>query len=460
MASVKTTITEQGLALIDSIINGSGELAFTGIEIGDGENINSSALVTELINKRMDVVISKVYASEDGTIVCGNVDNSTVTESFEIREVGVFAKKDGSENAPILFAYTECEGIGGIPAASIVAINNEMLITLATGNANVIYADNPTAALTRQDIVELRKILTENYFTKSDIRSGVQTQTVFGYDPLTGEDTKNAMYLTGNTITVMIDGKEIAFPVEAGTLALKSDLDGKANVEHIHQIENVQNLPQTIGVIENMLNKKANKTDLENVAETKQDRYTVAEMSNNVGDKDPNNEDSIGTLDHLNCVYQICRLADWGFNGTAVKLSKLTLFRRGSTAPNGDAHMWCRILRWDGSAWYVAYQSAIYVVHGSYTRNGQRIEMAMAHKGGSQFIPTDEKVVVCFTDAEDAPATRFLEFGAKVVSADYGMIANSQSALPPSPETTYGFNYKFAMDAEYECAEGLRISCW
>lgn len=239
MASVKTTITEQGLALIDSIINGSGELAFTGIEIGDGENINSSALVTELVNKRMDVVISKVYASDDGTTVCGNVDNSTVTESFEIREIGVFAKQEGSEDAPILFAYTECEGVGGIPAASIVAINNEMLITLATGNANVLYIDNPAATLTRQDIVELKQHIEENYFTKGDIRSGVQTQSIFGYDPLTGEDTKNTMYLTGDTITVMIDGREIAFPVEAGTLALKSDLDGKADEEHTHDVGDI-----------------------------------------------------------------------------------------------------------------------------------------------------------------------------------------------------------------------------
>ena len=239
---MKTTITEQGLALINAVVADSAQLTFTKMEIGDGVNINTSSLVTNLINKRLEVSISEVYASEDGSVVCANVENSGVEESFEIREIGVFAKKADSNDEPILFAYVECEGIGGIPASNIVSVNNEIRVTIVTGQANVIYIDNTedVSSLkekvdelsksleedysTKKEIDELEDSVRKNYCKKTEIAVGVNTQTIFGHDPISGADSNINIYLTGNTLTVSNKGHLVSFPLESGTLALAEDV--------------------------------------------------------------------------------------------------------------------------------------------------------------------------------------------------------------------------------------------
>ena len=236
---MKTTITEQGLALINSVVADSAQLTFTKMEIGDGVNINTSSIVTNLVNKRLEVSISEVYASEDGSVVCANVENSGVEESFEIREIGVFAKKAGSNSEPILFAYVECEGVGGIPASNIVSVNNEIRVTIITDQADVVYIDNTqdVSHLTEQvdnlsksvegsksKVNQLERDL-ENYCRKTDVASGLRTQTIIGCDPVNGGETGIDLYLSGDTATVRVKTELVSFPKKSGTIALLSDVE-------------------------------------------------------------------------------------------------------------------------------------------------------------------------------------------------------------------------------------------
>lgn len=189
---------------------------------------------------------------------------------------------------------------------------------------------------------------------------------------------------------------------------------------------------------------------------TKADALTRNATVNNVGALNPNDKNSMATADQMNGLsYQKASLGAMGFSGAAVKISSFTTFRRGMNTDNGGTNMWLRILRHNGTQWYVAYQAATYVTHNSYTENGQRITHTMTHKSGTLFIPTNEQVIFCYATSEDAPVDSFIGFGMKIVSVSPNMIASGQSSLP-SVSATPGWAHGLAFDAVYE--EKQRLS--
>lgn len=356
MASVKTTITEQGLALMNAVIANSAQITFTAMAVGDGVNVNTSSLVTDMINKRIDVEISKVYVSDEGSVVSGNVKNDTLQESFEIREVGVFAKQKDSTEAPILFAYTECEGIGGIPAASIMSVNSEINVTIVTGKAEVVYFENPDASLTRQDIKELKDRLDNNYFTKIDIRTGVQTQSILGYDVEKGKITGNGMYLDGDTLELRSGDETVNIPAKSGTVALIEDIESNnGNVwtvpqavdaslgankfvirdgDTIHELE----IPKAYGTL-------ALKSDVDSV---KTEAELKVQLLKNNPPQVNNNANSYGYRGTLRSL---------GAFGDAVVVGKLSVLTRDGYNENANVSLWARILKAVDGQWVVAAQS-------------------------------------------------------------------------------------------------------
>lgn len=199
-------------------------------------------------------------------------------------------------------------------------------------------------------------------------------------------------------------------------------------------------------------------TGLESALEGKQDRLVVAATSHNLGAANPDSLADTSTLGDYNSIdLQVGTLAQWGILGPSARPTKITLFRRSGSTENGGTNMWLRILRWNGSAWFVAYQSSTYVTHNSYTGNGQRIEHTMVHKGGSEFIPTDERVVICYVQSETSDAASLIGFGAKIVASPsgIGMIANARDSVPSDGAFTVSQPYRLAADFEYDVAQDL-----
>lgn len=126
--------------------------------------------------------------------------------------------------------------------------------------------------------------------------------------------------------------------------------------------------------------------------------------------------------------YQIGTLKDWGFAGKTVKPKTITLFRRQGDVPNKAAALNLRIWRWNGSSWTIAYASSNSTRFNDFTINGQPMEYTMVHQGLSEFIPTDERVIIAYADY--AKGEQFVEFGAKRVSAPKNMNVVNQTVLP------------------------------
>ena len=272
----------------------------------------------------------------------------------------------------------------------------------------------------------------------------------------TGEDVGYAQLETG-AVKIEVDAAlstSSTNPIQNKVITL--ELGKKAPSSHNHAVSDVNGLRAVLD----------GKTDSSTTAdlaarvdvldETKQDAFARQATVNNVGSLNPADMNSMANADNCNQYFQIGTLADWGISGEAVKLSRLTIFRRGGVTPCEGDHLWMRILRWNGSAWYVAYQANQYQVFGSYTNNGQAIRMGLNYVSGTEFIPTDERVIVCFTNNENSAATSALfQFGAKVVSSSVAMLASGQTTLPTSPNFSPGISAKLAMVAEGEIREDL-----
>lgn len=178
----------------------------------------------------------------------------------------------------------------------------------------------------------------------------------------------------------------------------------------------------------------------------------------NVGDSN-----ATGALDNMSDISWIKGpLADFGLGDRAVEPFAITLFRRSGTTTNQNASRILRLLRWNGSAWYVAYQAVSPVVHNDVTINGGRIEHQMEYIAGSARIPADETIVLCYAPAKSSPVTAVLNFGAKVMATTgTRYLATGQSSIPASPSIAAGWPQILAMEltvTEYKNAIAVLAS--
>lgn len=201
---------------------------------------------------------------------------------------------------------------------------------------------------------------------------------------------------------------------------------------------------------------------LEALSTQKQDAVvTFSSVDNtgvNVGDSN-----ATGALDNMSDISWVKgSLSAFGLGDKAVEPFTITLFRRSGSTTNQNSSRILRLLRWNGSAWYVAYQAVSPVVHNDITINGGRIEHQMEYVAGPARIPADETIVLCYASAKSSPVTAVLNFGAKVMATtDTRYLATGQSATPASPSTAAGWPQHLAMEltvTEYKDAIAVLAS--
>lgn len=107
MATIKSYITNAGMAAINSLVGSSAALTITRAEIGDGvvDSDASARLLTELINKTGDALIAKMREEEGMRIITVQVSNEDLETALTIAEVGLFCEDPDNPGSEILFYY-------------------------------------------------------------------------------------------------------------------------------------------------------------------------------------------------------------------------------------------------------------------------------------------------------------------------------------------------------------------
>ena len=156
------SLTQKGAALITRAINGE-KFVFTRMEYGNGipSEFNSSQTSeeiksilsgrTSLVSKKADIGMYSISTKNNCATLTGKIINSSLTEDFLAKELGVFGKI--GEEAEVLVAYfIATESPDPINQAALVGQEHKIIVDVATGNAADITIEySPEIYATKED---------------------------------------------------------------------------------------------------------------------------------------------------------------------------------------------------------------------------------------------------------------------------------------------------------------------
>ena len=144
-----TEVTEKGLALLAKVLAGRCKLRFTLIQAGDGVWDEDVVELTSIVNHRLDGRIVSVREMGVFTEIRAMIDNSTLTEFMEFREIALLA--EDPDEGEITFAYSSAEHPSPIGAWNGTWLHEEeFTINVYTANATNIKATITPVAFASQ----------------------------------------------------------------------------------------------------------------------------------------------------------------------------------------------------------------------------------------------------------------------------------------------------------------------
>lgn len=237
-------VTNLGSALLARVLAGEGELTFTRIVMGNGNMPSSQtpATMTDVVSPKATMSITKAAVGENQTaVIGGRFDNTEVTEEFEWRELGVYAKV-GEDASDVLYSY------GYTPAGELIPAGGgstvvEKLVDLVTyvGDATEVTAifdpdfipqvsrisEDSIASIEGQSSVDPTTGKSSEYLDRpglsklwADIKAAID-----GAGPdLTADEV--TITLAGGTVISLKDGGVTASKLAAGSVSTDKLADG------------------------------------------------------------------------------------------------------------------------------------------------------------------------------------------------------------------------------------------
>ena len=156
------SLTQNGAALITRAINGE-KFVFTRMEYGNGipSEFNASQTSeeiksilsgrTSLVSKKADIGMYSISTKNNCATLTGKIINSSLTEDFLAKELGVFGKI--GEEAEVLVAYfISTESPDPINQAALVGQEHKVIVDVVTGNAADITIEySPEVYATKEE---------------------------------------------------------------------------------------------------------------------------------------------------------------------------------------------------------------------------------------------------------------------------------------------------------------------
>lgn len=171
MGFPKSSPTNEGKKLLLRALAGE-QLQFSAIKIGDGKVTASTDIsaLTGLINELHSFNIASIRKETDSVTLYAPFDNREVTETYQFREIGVFAL-DPMTNREVLYSYTNCgEEAEKIEGVNLNFVEKTLKIIVTVNDAeNVKITVNPNLNyITRAEFDEVvDEKINENKVTKT-----------------------------------------------------------------------------------------------------------------------------------------------------------------------------------------------------------------------------------------------------------------------------------------------------
>ena len=168
------SLTKQGAALITRATNGEN-FVFTRMEYGDGvpegfstsktdlENKEILSNVTSLVSKKADIGMYKISVKNNCATLTGKIINSSLTDDFLAKELGVYAKI-GNESDVLVAYFVASQDPDPISQSALVGQEHKVIVDVAVGNASEITIEyNPEVYATKEEFDALVASNTEEH---------------------------------------------------------------------------------------------------------------------------------------------------------------------------------------------------------------------------------------------------------------------------------------------------------
>ena len=168
------SLTKQGAALITRATNGEN-FVFTRMEYGDGvpegfstsktdlENKEILSNVTSLVSKKADIGMYKISIKNNCATLTGKIINSSLTDDFFAKELGVFGKIGDGEDVLVAY-FVASQKPDPISQSALVGQEHKVIVDIAVGNASEITIEyNPEVYATKEEFDALVASNTEEH---------------------------------------------------------------------------------------------------------------------------------------------------------------------------------------------------------------------------------------------------------------------------------------------------------
>ena len=168
------SLTKQGAALITRATNGEN-FVFTRMEYGDGvpegfstsktdlENKEILSNVTSLVSKKADIGMYKISIKNNCATLTGKIINSSLTDDFFAKELGVFGKIGDGEDVLVAY-FVASQKPDPISQSALVGQEHKVIVDVAVGNASEITIEyNPEVYATKEEFDALVASNTEEH---------------------------------------------------------------------------------------------------------------------------------------------------------------------------------------------------------------------------------------------------------------------------------------------------------
>ena len=244
------SLTKNGAALITRAVNGE-KFVFTRMEYGNGipsefnasqtsEEIKSILFGrTSLVSKMADIGMYSISTKNNCATLTGKIINSSLTEDFLAKELGVFGKI--GEEAEVLVAYfIATESPDPINQAALVGQEHKIIVDVAVGNAADITIEySPEIYATKEDFDALVASNAEEHAALEQAVADITSETITNIQQsITDEATARE-----NADTALLQS---ITDLEASVDEKIKSIDFSAALSHIKQYDHVVDSNETL----------------------------------------------------------------------------------------------------------------------------------------------------------------------------------------------------------------------
>ena len=166
------TVTNDGRNLLGRALAGAGKIVFTKAAFGQGTYTGDLREIKELVDKRLDCVVSDILNDRGTVNIKIQVTNENLTQAFRTEEFGIYAKIEG-DVTEVLYCYAAAQESDSIPNNSFgdtFMAEHTVYIAFSSDAEADIYIKEGAVFLTRDTADKSYVII--DLEAKGDLSSG------------------------------------------------------------------------------------------------------------------------------------------------------------------------------------------------------------------------------------------------------------------------------------------------